>query len=336
MTKTNIEQESPDLTGLLSDINDNSGLAEIQAAIDQINKIENRDANENEEKDVDAQANETETEQEIDKPVENTEEEEVKKEKKSLSDKDKLRKLQNDKYRALAEKEEAMQQVEQLRKLLDESLNSGTYHYSQNAQLALDKAKEAKKRALEEGDTEALIESDIAMTKALSAINELERWNTESQTKQSVQPQSKPLYDYNETNKAIASDWLDGHSYLQPHSKDYNKELATQVASFVHHLDNDLERKGLQNIYFSDEYFDTIDKYITSINHPLQKTHRNSESSAHIGAVRNSYNYTGNSKPAKTQITLTPEERIMAANAGLSEKEWLKYKLEDLKTGRKI
>ena len=245
--------------------------------------------------------------------------------------------MQNDKYRALAEKEEARQEIAQLKKMLDESLNSGTYHYSQNAHLALDKAKEAKEKAIENGDTKALIESDIAIVKALNAINELDKWNSEAQTQHSLQQPSKPLYDYHETQQAKASDWLEGHSYLQPRSKDYNKDIATQVSDFINHLDDTIVRKNLNDVYFSEEYFDTIDKYIASINHQPQKVSRNSESSAHIGAVRNSYGYSGNSQsPSKTQITLTADEKIMAANAGISEKEWLKFKLEDLKTGKKI
>ena len=33
-------------------------------------------------------------------------------------------------------------------------------------------------------------------------------------------------------------------------------------------------------------------------------------------------------------MILTADERRMCANAGISEKEWLKYKLEDLKRGK--
>src|ERR1044072_3928818 len=80
----------------------------------------------------------------------------------------KYRKLQNDKYRALAEKEAALQRAAQLEEMLKESLSSGTYHYGKNVYAEVDKAKEAKKRAFEEGDLDSYMDADVALIKAIN------------------------------------------------------------------------------------------------------------------------------------------------------------------------
>lgn len=306
---------------------DNTGLDEIQKAIDEIEKLKN-DEPESEE-----------TEEEVveeEKPKES--EEEDSEEENYANKDDKLWKIKKDKYRALAAKEALMQENLQLKQMLNESLNSGTYHYGKSAYADLEKAKESKKRAIEEGNIDDLIESDIALTKALNTVNDLEKWAyNESQNKDKSEQytQEEQSNNFTAVEQEIAADWLDNHSYLQPTSSDYNPKLANKVAEFINHLDANLAKNGQMNSYFSDPYFKTIENYITEIKNEPQKTAKRIESVAHIGGVRNSYNGSINNKSsASTQMILTADERRMCANAGISEKEWLKYKLEDLKRGK--
>ena len=86
MTKTNIELQNPELTNLLSDISDDSGLAEIQNAFDEIAKIENQGANQNEAQQTENADSEPEpeTDQQADKPDENVEQDIKKREKKLI------------------------------------------------------------------------------------------------------------------------------------------------------------------------------------------------------------------------------------------------------------
>ena len=97
-------------------------------------------------------------------------------------------------------------------------------------------------------------------------------------------------------------------------------------------------------MYFSEQYFDAIDQYIGEAKNRIhvegknktQKNSKNLESAAHIGSVRNSYSSSPSSRtPSSTQLILTADEKRMCANAGITEKDWLRYKLEeDLKKGK--
>jgi hypothetical protein len=303
---------------------DNTGLDEIQKAIDEIEKLKNDELESEETEEVEAPKESSDGENSDEENYDNKE--------------DLLWKVKKDKYRALAAKDALMQENSQLKQMLNESLNSGTYHYGKSAYADLEKAKESKKKAIEEGNIDALIESDIALTKALNTVSDLEKWaynESQNKTKAEQYQEEQPANNFTSVEHEIATDWLDNHSYLQPTAPDYNPKLATQVAGFINHLDANLAKNGQMDAYFSEPYFKTIESYITEIKNEPQNTAKKIESVAHIGSVRNSYNNSGASKAsAPTQMILTADERRMCANAGISEKEWLKYKLEDLKRGK--
>jgi hypothetical protein len=327
MSKMNPEDTIID-TSTQHEVEDTSGLAEIQHAMDEIEKLKNQENQENEVP-IEQEEITKETKEQVETEI--LEEDTSKKEKKG----DKFRKLQNDKYRALAEKEEALQKVAQLEQMLSESLNSGTYHYGKNAYSELDRAKESKKRAIEAGDVDALIESDIALTRALTAVNDLEKWADESKRTEKTTQRQQPAQSYSDLQHEIASDWLDNHNYLQPISKNYDSKLAGQVAEFVNYLDANLAKNNQMNTYLSEDYFNTIEDFISGIKNEPQKETKTQNTNGYVAGVRNSYS-SGNGKVSSpTQITLSADEKRMCANAGISEKEWIKYKLEDLKEGKR-
>jgi hypothetical protein len=327
MSKMNPEDNIIE-TDTLQEVPDNSGLAEIGQAIEEIEKLKSQENQES----VESQEIVEESEDESHKSEDKVEKEKSKKE----VEKEIVRKYRGEKYKALAEKEEALQKVAQLEQMLSESLNSGTYHYGKNAYSELDRAKESKKRAIENGDIDALIESDISLTRALTAVNDLEKWANESKRIEEAPKSQQPAQTYNDLQHEIASDWLDNHNYLQPTSKNYNSKLATQVAEFVNYLDGNLVKNNQMNAYLSEDYFNTIEDYIAGIKNEPQKETKNPNTNGHVAGVRNSYNSSGNGKaPSPTQITLSADEKRMCANAGIAEKEWIKYKLEDLKTGKR-
>jgi hypothetical protein len=302
---------------------DNTGLAEIQAALDEIEKLKNEESQKEEKEELEVadeeeSATEATSEMEIETPK--------KKDKK-------LWKEIKRKYQVMAEKEALAKENAQLRQMLEESLSSGTYHYGKSAYAELERAKENKKRAIEEGNVDGLIEADLALTKAMNAINDLEKWayTGNSKNPETPQPINNNL-EYGETETEIIADWLEDHPYLQPTSSKYNAALAGQVADFVNRLDGTIARSGNKDAYFSDEYFGAIDNYITELRKGNGKAAKTAEQSAHVGGVRNSYSSSPTSRSSGSkQIILTADEKKMCANSGISEEEWLKYKLEDLK-----
>jgi len=307
---------------------DQTGLAEIQKALNEIERLKEVELPEEEEKKVD-EAEHSEDEKENDGVID--EEKQIDKVQK------KLWKEQKRKYQAIAEKESFKEENEKLKQMLNESLNSGTYHYGKNAYTELERAKENKKKAIEEGNIDALLDADVSLTKAIQTINELEKWaynNDLNKNKTTPEALSKPTTQsyYSEIEHEIASDWLENHPYLQPNSDKYKQQFASKVAEFINHLDTNLAKNNQMDTYFSEQYFQTIDKYINDLHGKVQKNTKNVEAANHIGGVRNSYAGNNGTGTNPTQIVLSADERRMCANAGITEKDWLRHKLEDLKS----
>lgn len=333
-TETNTNDTLP-----LEPTNDSNALDEIKLAIEkEEERLRNpapaeEEVTENQEKKEEKEKPEEEQEEIITKGEQDNQEEEVapKKEKKD----DKLWKIKKDKYKILAEKDALEQENRQLKEMLNESLNSGAYHYARNAYTDLDKAKLSKKRAIEEGDVDALLEADIELTKAINAVNELEKWQ-HSESYKSPPPPPKDNSNslpYNEIQQEILYDWLDNHDNLQPSSKNYDPELANKVIKFANKLDNYLNSNNQSGAIYSEEYFDAIDNYIESINSPPPSPPPPNPSSAHlnshVGNVRNSYPSSNvKSKTLPDKMVLTADEKIMCANMGLPEAAWLEQKYD--------
>lgn len=325
-------------------LRDTAGMDEIAEAIKEIERLKNGGApkeeiQEEQEDDVEP---EEEQEEEKEEPQEQEAEEgeEEPESKKAPKKLDKIWKIKRSRYKALAEKKLVEEENARLKEMLAESLNSGTYHYGKSVYSELEKAKESKRRAIEEGDIDASIEADINLNRAINSINELEKW-TASERQPQKEPQrqqehQKSVDDYDEIEREIAIDWLDDHPELQPNSGKYNPALATEMSEFINYVDNELESRGQPHLRFSKEYLDTLDNRIIEIKNrdKTEKNRKSLGSVGHVGSVRNSYG-NANGKSSKTiQMTLTADEKKICAAGGISEKDWLKYKLEELEKGK--
>lgn len=327
-------------------LNDTAGLAEIAEAIKEIERLKNGgnpkeeipndQEEESKEEYQEAEPEEEETHEEED---ESEEEPELKKiaSKESPKKLDKIWKIKRSRYKALAELKAAEEENSRLKEMLAESLSSGTYHYGKNVYSDFEKAKELKRKAIEDGNIDASIEADISLNRAINNINELEKWSASSENRYSPK---QPAYQESSYNNDIelekASDWLEDHPELQPSSSQYNLNLATQVIEFVHNLDQGIDSHGRSDLKYSEEYFDTIDGFIKDINNKdkLQTKRKKIESAGHVGSVRNSYGNANGKSSKNIQIALTADERKICAVGGISEKDWLRYKLEELEKGK--
>ncbi len=279
----------------------------------------------------------------IENPEEAQEEEHFEEEKaKPPKKEEKLWKIKKEKYKYLAQKEALARENAELRELLDKSLNSGTHYYAKTAYNDLEFAKSQKIQAIEKGDVDALVDADIAVNKALNAINEIEKLENAGRYNNSQahsNRQDDPYSDYSseEIQRELVSDWLDDHIYLQPDSPNYDGELAAKVSKFVNYLDNRLAKSGAMHHYLSDDYFEEVNRYIESIKSPtpaspqqvknLQRPHNPPPL---VGGVRNAYPSLSSKRSPTNQITLTAEEKVMCTNAGISEEKWLEHKIKEL------
>jgi len=340
---TNNNDESTDgLDNNSAGMDDNIGSAEIQSAFEEIERLKGGEEGVGRNPNEELQGHELPAEEEGEDLDEQVVEEEPKKAEPKKEEK--LWKVKKSKYRALAGEKAALQKVEMLEKQLKEALDSGAYHFSKTTHSELDKAKELRKKALEEGDADAFNDADIAFTRAVNNVDRLEQWEaSHSQEKQPANNESSRQYN-DEINKEIANDWIDDHPYLKPNSAEYRPELAQEVSEFVNYMDSNLAENGQQNVYFTKEYFDTIDQYIgqaknrmpTEVANNRPKGSRNLESAGHVGGVRNSYNSSSSTKNTSSRkYILTPDERkICAGLDGVSEELFLEYKIKELEKGK--
>jgi hypothetical protein len=221
--------------------------------------------------------------------------------------------------------------------MLEESVYRGTYHYGKSAYGALEKAIEDKKKAIEDADTDALIKADRALIKAERAVEDLEYWlESEKQktgdsesTKPSASSPQQPVAQISPTQATMAQDWFREHPELNPALPSYRIDKAQQVTGFIQHLDTYIAQNNLQHTYFSAPYFETIDNFIADLEKPMPKA-PSSVSQPSVAGVRNSHGVSVPEK-RKMEVVLSADERRMARNAGIPEKEWLKHKIEEMR-----
>lgn len=354
---TNENAQSEDNLGAIAD--DEAFLNGLRGTVEGIEKIKDGEMVEGdvpeEEEEVEEEVEVEEIEEEEEGEIqEEATEAEVAPQENGTKKPDKMWKVKRSKFKALAEKRAALEgervaleENVKLKEMLEESLNSGSYHYGKTTYAELEKAKDSKKKAIEEGNIDALIEADLKLNAAQNNVHDLEKWAASNKMQEQAQAPANNGYAnannnnqnaHNQVEQEMAADWLDNHSYLKPGTREYNPELAQEVSDFINHLDGELVNRGQRDVLFSEKYFETIDDYIGEVNNKIKgggkkSSSKNLESAAHIGGVRNSYS-SSPTRPSPTRVTLTADEKLMCQNSGVSEKEWLKYKLQDLKKGK--
>lgn len=289
--------------------------------------LEDEKQDEGDEIDEEEPADTEELEVESDYETEPEPEKEYKKEKSDkATDKEKYRKLQNDKHRALAEKAAAENRIRELEDMLTESLSAGTYHYGKSAYAELDRAKKDRKEALTAGDIDALEAADDAIFNAKLTIRDLEKWANES-AKTSPKPtpqnnQYQPQYDANATfQQEMIKDWIAGHPYIDPDSKKYDPNMVLKVTRFAKKLDADQMYEP-----FSPQYMDELDDYIDSVK--AKRTPAPVVSIPRVGGVRNSYAGNKGLATQKSKQLSADEMEIakMFGDFGVTEDSYKKYK----------
>jgi len=327
-----------DLLGAMDNTDEIKALE--KSLLDEVKKDPSRYLNGNEEIPQEAPVEEeVEEEEAFDStdPIEEVEgeeeaDEEVEKEDKKPKKNDDLRAYRNKMYKERAEKLNALQRINELEGLLNESVSSQTYQYGKSAYADLQKAKEDVKRSLEVQDVQAYTEAMVNLNKACHAVNNLEEWAN----KPAPQPQQQKFDVETTLREQIRDDWIDNHPEFHPHSKYYNEALTKKVESFVSKFDYQLEKERKLDYQYSPEYFDTIDNYIESLNRTApRKAASVSSSLPNVGGVRNSYSGKPRAQTKSSLPELTHEEKRMCQEMGVSEDSWRMHKKEELKTGRK-
>lgn len=330
----------------------NTGLDEIEAAMDKISELENADSDASEQKLKENHENQDEkgnlespdakkdpTTEVAETQVENIEDDST-----DTGQKEKPNKLWHEKklkFKAIAEKEAIAAENEQLKKMLDDALDSGSYHHAKSIETELSMARDLKRKAIENGDMDSMFKADEAYNKALIAKHEIDKWNYQQNSQkpnntQGMQDKTEQVSQANTLSplqQTMAQEWVESHPELNPASRSYDKNLAEKVVPYINNLESNINQSGQMQYLYSSEFFDMIDNHIDKLKTP--KVSSPPLSSNNVAGVKKSYQSSSTAPPStKKQIVLTAEEKIMASNAGVSEKDWLKFKIEELNKGK--
>ncbi len=245
--------------------------------------------------------------------------------------------LKREKYELLEEKERIEAENRRLKEELEASVYRGTYHYGKSAYASLDKAIADKKRAIEDGDTDALIQADRDLIKAERAVDDLERWMEQEKEKESPsKPEPTPALppapaQPSPKQMAMVQDWLGEHPTINPASPSYDVSAGQEVGAFVNYLDSYIHQNNLHGTLYSPAYFEAIENFMADREKKSMPAKEVTPRPQNVAGVKNAYGGSAMGKTSPLRITLTADEKRMARTAGLSEKDWLKYKIDEMK-----
>ncbi len=346
-----------------SDDNDNfaeelkeiSNLEAVQKSLAQVEKIVNGDQ--------DNQAQPSEEIEEKEQPEEEAEAETAQNDNEAVEDsedgeqdgnprQEKVRKLWKERkkqYRLIAEKAEIQKENDRLKEMLNEALENSKYYYSQSLTLELERAQARRDEAMAAGDKLEYNKADQDINNARFYLNDLKRWESPApkqdagreyypqnenipqyQTQQYQPQQYQQPNNIGAIEQQIIHDWFEQHPYLMNTSSKYNPEIAQKVQKFAQDYDNKIMRGEVEDSYYSEKYFDHIDNYIDMLKNKTKQV-RNIGSAGYVGGVRGVRNATETQKAAPNRIVFNDIDRGIMTATGMSEDEYKKYKLQELK-----
>ncbi len=235
-----------------------------------------------------------------------------------------------------ADRQKLERENEELRKYLQNTISSNAELYKNNLVSDLEKIKGLRKQALLGEDPDLLIEADDLYYKALMKLNEFEARSgkidkpeeTEQEESQDIPERAEKIDEEVLDN---AKEWLNNRPELIEGSKQYNPRIQKAVATFIEEFDGELRRQGRAEDILSEDYLDVLDEFIDTIKVERPKSGYKTSS---VGSVRNNFSSSGGNT-STIQVRLDQWEKDYAKNLGLSEKEYLKAKIDDIKESRR-
>ena len=235
---------------------------------------------------------------------------------------------------ALADRQRLEQENQELKQYLNGTIANNTELYGQSLYNDLERIRNIKKQALLGEDPDLFLEADELHKKTMMKINEFENLAQNRASKDVDSNTAKDTNNHIEKEERIqlakAQEWLNEHPELIEETSEYNPKIQKELSEFIKGYDRSLKQKGKEDEILSDNYFDVLDEFLDSI-----KVKRSKEgyTTSKVGGVRNNFS----ASPGGTlKVTLTEFDKNYARNLGISEKEYLKWKIEDIKETRKM
>ena len=256
-----------------------------------------------------------------------------------------LWKIKKQKYDLIQKYSQLEAENLKLKEALQQSVYEGTVQYAHATQAKLQEAIHAKKKAVEESDTDGQIKADLELITAQKTLHDLQIWLENEKVKTpETKPESSPntatLPQVSPVHKEMAQDWLDEHPDLQETHPSFNFDKARAVKNFVHDMDQWLTERNYQDLLYTPEYFDNLNAFVKDVDQAMagNKTSPSKTSAPQpstsakpalttpvpspVAPVKNT---AGTSVPDKKRIVLTRAEKDAADQLGISYKDWIKY-----------
>jgi len=235
---------------------------------------------------------------------------------------------------ALADRQRLEQENQELKQYLNGTIANNTELYGQSLYNDLERIRNIKKQALLGEDPDLFLEADELHKKTMMKINEFENLAQNRVSKDVDSNTAKDTNNYIEKEERIqlakAQEWLNEHPELIEETSEYNPKIQKELSEFIKEYDRKLRQKGRQDEILGDNYFDVLDEFLDSIK---VKRPKEGYTTSKVGGVRNNFS----ASPGGTlKVTLTEFDKNYARNLGISEKEYLKWKIEDIKETRKM
>ena len=232
---------------------------------------------------------------------------------------------------ALADRQRLEQENHYLKTHLNGAVENSAKLYGRDLYNDLEKIKNIKKQALLGDDPDLLIEADELYQTALYKVNEYEGYlNDKDSSNVNGNDDQSNNTNYEEQVKLSAGqEWINEHPELIEDSYKYNPKIQKELGSFIEQFDRELILKGREDEILTEPYLNVLEEFIDNVK--VNKS-ENGYTTSKVGGVRNNFS---NGDSGRMKVTLTAFDKNYARNLGITEKEYLKYKIEDIKESKK-
>lgn len=241
------------------------------------------------------------------------------------------------------------EEITKQKHIAEKSSEIAMSQYDRTVQLDMDRAKSKLTKALEDGDISVQAEMTAELALLAAKAEQLNVWKSQKQIDEENRPptqinrgqqpqanQADEDYEPEEIENPIMAKWINDNTWFNQQSDDFDPEMYEEVLGFATAYDKKLARIGQSNKIGTREYFDEINNYVRSefYSEP-QPTHSRTlnmkQSTIPVAPVGNGAQRAKSTKPT---ISLNAEEKDFAVTMGLTEAEFLDFKVKDLENQR--
>lgn len=252
-----------------------------------------------------------------------------------IIEKKKLSKLKRERHRLAVEAQKLKEENEVLRNYMEHSNQAAMSHYDKNVNMRIETAKKEKLKALETGDMEAVVEADQQLAEGIADLKSIQNWKTQEALRYQAQQQQQRQHEYFDEPEvevnAETEQWIADNSWFNPNSRSFDPDMYEDVNDYIASLDEHLARTGKQHQQFTRQYFNKINAYVKDSYGVSQRRSQPivmQKPNQYVEPVRN--RSTVANPPRKERIELSPDEKRMAANLGVSEEAYSMFKKQDI------